>query len=228
MPVPQIYDVSTMTDFTLVLANRNYSSWSMRAWLCMKQTGTSFQEVTLNLGAPDILEQKAQHTPAGRVPVLKHGDLVIWDSLAIAEYLAEGFQSAGLWPVDARRRAWARSLTNEMHSGFAPLREQMPMNIRSSYPDRVPDDAVKHDIGRIQTAWRDCRRAHGQDGPFLFGSFTIADAFFAPVVSRFKTYAVDMDDTCGAYADAVWQHPDVQTWAVGATEESWVMPQYEF
>jgi glutathione S-transferase len=116
-----------------------------------------------------------------------------------------------------------------MHSGFVSLREQMPMNIRASYPDRVrvPDDAVNHDIDRIQTAWRDCRRAHGQDGPFLFGSFTIADAFFAPVVSRFKTYAVDMDDTCRAYADAVWKHADVQTWAAGAKKESWVIPQYE-
>jgi len=218
----------TTTNLTLVLGNKNYSSWSMRAWLCMKQTGAVFDEVFVNLGATDILEQKAQHTPAGRVPVLKHGDLTVWDSLAIAEYLAEGFPNAGLWPADTRQRAWARAVTNEMHSGFAALREQMPMNIRSSFPDRVPDDAVTHDIRRIHAAWRDCRAAHEKDGPFLFGSFTVADAFFAPVVTRFRTYAVDMDATCQAYADAVWQHADVQEWAAGAREESWVMPGYEF
>ncbi|MHC4512681.1 MAG: glutathione S-transferase family protein [Planctomycetota bacterium] len=217
-----------MTDFTLILGNKNYSSWSMRAWLCMKRTGAAFDEVVLDLAAQDILAQKAQHTPAGRVPVLKHGDLTIWDSLAIAEYLAEIFPAAGLWPADSRRRAWARSLTSEMHAGFAALREQMPMNIRASYPDRVPDDAVKHDIRRIQTAWGDCRAAHGEDGPFLFGSFTIADAFFAPVVTRFRTYAVDMDATCRSYADAVWQHQDVQAWAAAARAESWTIPEYEF
>jgi glutathione S-transferase len=217
-----------MANLTLVLGNKNYSSWSMRAWLCMKQTGTTFDEVYLNLGAPDILEQKARHTPAGRVPVLKHGDLTIWDSLAIAEYLHEGFPNAGLWPSETRQRAWARAVTAEMHSGFAALRQQMPMNIRSSYPDRVPDDNVLVDIQRIQDAWRDCRAVQDEAGPFLFGSFTIADAFFAPVVTRFRTYGVDMDDACQAYADAVWNHAHVQEWAEGAQAEKWVMPQYEF
>lgn len=216
-----------MAKLALVIGNKNYSSWSMRAWLCMKQTGAVFDEVSLNLAAPDILEQKARHTPAGRVPVLQHGDLAVWDSLAIAEYLAEGFPNAGLWPTDPRQRAWARSLACEMHSGFPALREQMPMNIRASYPDRVPDDAVEQDIRRIQSAWRDCRTAHEGEGPFLFGAFTVADAFFAPVVTRFRTYAVDMDDLCQGYADAVWQHPHVQAWVAGARAETWVIPKYE-
>ncbi len=217
-----------MTKLSLILGNKNYSSWSMRAWLCMKRTGAEFDEVSLNLAAPDILEQKARYTPAGRVPVLKHGDLAVWDSLAIAEYLTECFPSAGLWPAASRQRAWARSLACEMHSGFTALREKMPMNIRGNYPDRVPDDDVKRDILRIRHAWLDCREAHQQAGAFLFGSFTIADAFFAPVVSRFRTYGVDLDDVCKAYANAIWHHPDVEAWVEAARAESWVMPQYEF
>jgi glutathione S-transferase len=152
---------------------------------------------------------------------------VIWDSLAIGEYLAERFPEAGLWPADPDRRAIARSVVAEMHSGFPALRSAMPMNIRASYPGDDPGPEVDLDIRRIVAIWEACRRDFGAGGDFLFGGFSLADAFYAPVVSRFRTYGVDLDGAAGAYMTAVWAWPAVQSWVAAAEAEPWVVERYE-
>ncbi len=169
-----------MNTLTLTIANRNYSSWSLRAWLAMEATGAAFDEVMILLGRPDTPTEIAKHSPNGLVPALRDGDLVIWDSLAIAEYLAEKFPEAGLWPSDPQVRAIARSVVAEMHSGYTAVRGNMPMNIRASYPGAGRGPGVEKDIQRITSVWESCRRDFGEGGDLLFGGFTIADAFFAP------------------------------------------------
>lgn len=216
-----------MSDYTIVLGNKNYSSWSMRAWLALRQTGASFDEIVIPLGQPDTDEKKARHCPAGRVPVLYHGDDAIWDSLAIGEYLAERHAAAGLWPAAARARAVARSVCCEMHAGFAELRAQMPMNIRARATTRPKGDAVAADIRRVRAIWDDCRQRFGGNGPFLFGAWSLADVFFAPVVTRFETYGVDLDEGGADYSAAVLAQPHVSEWLSAAREESWSMPQYD-
>lgn len=216
-----------MADFTLVIGNRNYSSWSLRAWLAMKRTGADFDEVVIPLDQPDSPSAIRVHSPAGRVPVLRHGALTVWDSLAIAEYLAERFPAAGLWPADAEARAWARSVSAEMHAGFPALREQLPMDLRARLTGGEISPDVTADIVRIDAIWTDCRRLHGDGGPFLFGRFTIADAFFAPVVGRFRTYGIELAGEAAAYADAIWQWPDMQAWLDAANDEPWTIETAE-
>lgn len=219
-----------MGDLTLVIGNRNYSSWSLRPWLVLKAAGASFEEVVIPLDQPNTRQEILKHWRNGAVPILKHGDNTVWESLAICEYVAELFPDAGLWPSDTRARAIARSLSAEMHAGFSALREHMPMNIRSRFPEEGRKPGVQEDINRIAAIWRRARERYGEesDGPFLFGNFTILDAMFAPVVSRFRTYAVDVSDVEAAYIEAVWNHPAMQEWAKAAQAEPMVIDSAEF
>ncbi len=217
-----------MADLTIVLGNKNYSSWSLRAWLALRATGLDFDEVLVPLDQPDTRAHLLQHSGAGRVPVLHHGDLTVWDSLAICEYLAELVPSAGLWPSAAAARAVARSVVAEMHAGFVALRARMPMNCRVDRGGVGSSPDVERDIGRIVDIWRSTRAMFGEGGPFLFGGFTIADAFYAPVVSRFVTYGVrPQDDAAVSYMDTIWQMPWVVEWVEAAKAEPWILPVEE-
>jgi len=207
-----------MSDFTLVIGNKNYSSWSLRPWLPLKVAGVSFTEVKVLLDQPDTAAKIAVHSPSGRVPVLIHGGLRIWDSLAICEYVAESFPAARLWPVTADVRATARSVSAEMHSGFAALRRDLPMNIRERLPRKWGAD-VQADIDRIVRIWQDCRAAAAAQGPFLFGAFSIADAMFAPVATRFRTYGVPVPPACAAYIEAIVSLPAFLEWEAEALAE---------
>ncbi len=214
-----------MHDLTIVIGNKNYSSWSLRAWLMLKQTGAPFNEIVIPLDRPETKDKLRVHSPSGRVPVLKHGSETIWESLAIAEYLAELFPMARLWPTHATARAVARAVSSEIHAGFLALRTHMPMDVRGRYPGKAHDRGVDQDVDRIVGLWRTCRDRFGSDGEYLFGQFTIADAMYAPVVSRFITYDVKLDEFSAAYRDAVWRWPAMQTWAAAAGNEPWIIEQ---
>ncbi|MFQ5935456.1 MAG: glutathione S-transferase family protein [Acidiferrobacterales bacterium] len=214
-----------MSTMHLYIGNKNYSSWSLRAWLILRLAGTRFEETVIPLYRDDSAVKLRQHSPSQRVPALKHGGTVIWESLAIAEYLAELYPRADLWPRDAEARAVARAVSNEMHAGFAALRTHMPMDMRARYPRRDRAPAVEQDIRRILNIWDECRKRFGRQGAFLFGSYTIADAMYAPVVSRFMTYAVELDSVAASYRDAVWHWPTMQEWVTAAQAESWVIEQ---
>ncbi len=211
--------------YRLVIGNKNTSSWSLRPWLAMKQAGLDFTEVRINLRAPDMKEQIKAHSPAGKVPVLWADDLMIWDSLAILEFVAERHPDKALWPSNVEARAVARSASAEMHSGFQALREHCPMKFLAHEPKAEHIDPVQVNIRRIVELWKECRSRFGADGPFLFSSFSIADAMYAPVASRFKTYIGDLgafgdDGTAAAYIDALFALPAMQEWAEGARQET--------
>lgn len=205
-----------MPEFILVIGNKNWSSWSLRPWLVMKHAGIAFDEVHVQLRQHGTRQQNLQHSPSGKVPVLKHNGLTIWDSLAIAEYLAELFPQKQLWPADPAARARARSISAEMHAGFQALRTHLPMDILGRYPGKGLDgEGVAADIARVQEIWRDARAQWGAGGAFLFGGFSIADAMYAPVVARFMTYDVACDGGCKTYMDAIWNMPAMLEWRVG-------------
>lgn len=207
-----------MTQLTLVIGNKNYSSWSLRPWLAMMQGGLQFKEIRIPLDTPDTYQQIRRYSPSGRVPVLLDGDLVIWESLAICEYIAENF-APQLWPSDPKIKAVARSVSHEMHAGFMNLRMQMPMDCRGRYPGEGMKPEVQTDIDRILTLWRNCRQTYGTGGEMLFGKFSIADAMFAPVVSRFITYDVKLGAEAQEYAEAIWALPAMQAWVEDADQE---------
>jgi glutathione S-transferase len=202
----------------LVIGNKNYSSWSMRPWFLLKQTGIVFEEHKISLAAPDFAGQIARFSPAGRVPVLIDGAITVWDSLAICEYLAEKFPDRVLWPRDVGARAHARAICAEMHAGFSDLRSQMAMNLTARLPGFGWNVAVQRDIDRITTMWRDCLERYG--GPFLFGTFSIADAYYAPVVSRFVTYDVQLPESAERYVETIWSLPATATWIAEASLEN--------
>jgi glutathione S-transferase len=204
----------------LVVGDKNLSSWSMRAYLAARLSGLPFEAVVILLDQPDTAARIAEHAPAGKVPVLHDGALRVWDSLAIVEYLAE--KVPALWPADPAARAMARSACAEMHSGFADMRNVMRMNVaaRRPIPEAEVPPAVKRDTDRVQELWRECRAAHGQGGPFLFGAFTAADCFFAPVVTRFVTYGTRLAPDSAAYVEAVRAQPVVAAWIAEALEEA--------
>ena len=216
-----------MSEFTLVVGNKNYSSWSLRGWLAVRAAGVPFHEVLVRLSEPGSRQALLKHSPAAKVPVLKHGERVVWDSLAIIEYLAEIRPDAGLWPADAAARAHARSIAAEMHAGFQALRAHMPMNLRKSLPGKGRGRDVAEDIERICAIWAGCRARYGADGPFLFGCFTAADVMYTPVATRFQTYAVELDDVSQDYVDAVLARPDLLEWHEAALEEPWVIAEDE-
>ena len=216
-----------MAETTLVIGNKNYSSWSLRGWLAMKQAGIPFKEVLVDLGEPDFKDTLRSHSKAAKVPVLIDGDLEIWDTLAIIEYLFERCPGAGLWPSDRTARAKARSIAAEMHSSFSALRTHMPMNIRKSLPGWGRELGVQEDINRITEIWRDCRSAATASGDFLFGAWSAADAMYAPVASRFTTYAVELDPISAAYVDAVQGSSFFKAWEEEALKEPWIVEMDE-
>jgi glutathione S-transferase len=212
-----------MDEFELVIGNKAYSSWSLRPWLALKHAGVAFTETRVPLYVHGYKEELLKYAPSGKVPVLKHGAVTVWDSLAICEYLAELFPAAELWPGDPAVRALARAVSAEMHSGFTAIRGAMPFNCRAR-DRKVPITAeIQKEIDRVQALWRDCRAQHGRGGPWLFGRFSIADAMFIPVAGRFITYSVPLDSVAQAYADAALDHPAVREWTAAAREETEVM-----
>lgn len=216
-----------MSDLTLVIGNKNYSSWSMRGGLVVRLSGAAFKEIVVPLQQPDTASQMMKYSPSRLVPALHDGDFVVWDSLAIAEYLAEKFPEKDLWPRDAKARAIARSVCAEMHGGFTTMRKTMPMNMRRRFPGRGVE-ASRADLARVQEIWRYCRARYNSGGPFLFGAATVADAFYAPVVSRFVTYEPPLDDTAKAYVAAIAEWPVYRDWLAAAEVEPWLNPDYEF
>jgi glutathione S-transferase len=204
-----------MTTLALLIGNKNYSSWSLRPWLALRQSGLAFEEVRVPMNTPEFAEQVRAWSPAGRVPVLRRGHVHVWDSLAICEYLAETFPERMLWPLDSKERAHARSISAEMHSGFQSLRGQMPMNVRARGRKVPSTPELERDIARVREIWRDCREHARARGPFLFGEFTIADAMYAPVAFRFATYGVK-----DAYAESLVTLPAMREWADAANAES--------
>ena len=216
-----------MSTCTLIIGNRNYSSWSLRGWLAVSQSGIDFETELVRLSEPGSQAVLLRHSPAGRVPVLRHGERVVWDSLAIIEYLAERCPNAGLWPADADARAMARSIAAEMHAGFAALRANMPMNLRKGLPGKGRGPGVAADIERIGAIWREARSRFGQGRPFLFGPYCSADAMYTPVAARFRTYGVTLDPACQAYADAALAWPAFLAWQQEALEEPWIIPEDE-
>lgn len=202
----------TSVPMTLVIGSKRYSSWSLRPWLALKKAGADFQEVEIALRQPDTKSQILRHSPSGKVPCLIHGQVRIWDSLAICEYAAELFPKASLWPQGAEARAVARAVSAEMHSGFPVLRERCPMDVCLRTPLADPPTELLVEVERVKTIWNECRHRYGQGGPFLFGRFSVADAMFAPVVTRFTTYALKLDQVSKAYCEAVWALPAMQEW----------------
>lgn len=216
-----------MTNLTLIIGNKNYSSWSFRPWILLKQKNISFKEIRIPLGTPEWAEKIEQYSPTRKVPVLQDGNLSVWDSLAICEYLADKFPEKVLWPSAIHDRAVARAISAEMHSGFADLRTSMTLNCRAHLPGIGMTRDVAADIRRISQIWADCRARFGNRGDFLFGEFSIADAMYAPVALRFKTYSVTLDTVARAYVDAICQLPATQEWVAAAHLETEVLPQYE-
>ena len=212
---------------TLVIGNKNYSSWSLRAWLALKLAGLPFEEVLIPLDEPDTRERLREQSPTGRVPVLKDGALVIPESLAIIEYAAELRPDARLWPADRAARAVARAVAAEMHAGFAALRHHMPMNIRRRAPGKGEGPGVADDIARISDIFRTCRTRYGAGGDFLFGAPGAADAMFAPVATRFRTYGVALDPVVQAYVEALLALPPMRAWEAAAADERWTIAAEE-
>ncbi len=212
---------------TLVIGNKNYSSWSFRPWIAMKAAGIAFDEVVISLDAEDFKARVAKHSGSGKVPVLIDGNVEVWESLAILEYVAEKFPAAKLWPSDVAARAHARAISSEMHAGFAPLRNAAPMNMWRPVKQLALNAEVEANVARIDAMWTDCRSRFGVGGPFLFGAFTAADAMYAPVVSRFHTYGVSVSEGARSYMTAVMALPAWGEWLSAALKEPWVLSKDE-
>jgi glutathione S-transferase len=211
----------------LIIGNKNYSSWSFRPWIAMRVAGIAFRETVISLEATDFKERVIKMSGAGKMPVLADGDVRVWESLAILEYLAEKFPAASLWPRDAAARGHARAISAEMHAGFVPLRRQLPMNMWRPVLPRQLDADAKPNVARIASIWTDCRARFGAGGPFLYGAFGAADAMYAPVVSRFHTYAVEVSVAARDYMRAVMALPAWNEWRHAALREPWVLPHDE-
>ena len=210
-----------MAPLTLVIGNKNYSPWSLRPWLLMKHLNLEFQELLIPLDTPETREQIDRYAPSGRVPVLRHGTLCVWDSLAICEYVAE--LSGSGWPRAREVRAVARAVCAEMHSGFSTLRSLWPMNARARNRRTAVTAALEADIERIDELWNDCRGRFGGGGPWLFGDYSIADAMYAPVVLRFNTYAARISQTARWYMATVLEDAPLQQWLQAAKQEPWTI-----
>jgi glutathione S-transferase len=214
-----------MENLVLYIGNKNYSSWSLRPWIAMQAAGVPFEEVLIPFDFPAGNPKFRALSPTGRVPVLHHGDVRVWESLAIIEYVAELFPDAGIWPKERQARALARSISMEMLSGFSALRSACPMDIRRKPAKIAVSEAVMADVSRIETIWRDMRERSG--GPFLFGTFCAADAMFAPVISRFEVYDLVGNADTLAYMGAMKAHPAWQKWQQAALAEPWIVPEDE-
>ena len=200
----------------LILGNRNYSSWSLRPWILMRHAGLDFEEVLIPLATEEGERMKAELCPAGKVPVLHDGPLVLWDSLAICEYVADKVRDPALWPRDASLRAEARAMSAEMHSGFGPLRRAMPMNCRREVSGFVPDFDTRTDIDRLVELFESALR---RGGPWLFGDYSVADAMFAPIASRFRTYGIDVPPDTRAWIERTLEDPPMREWYAAAAAE---------
>ena len=214
-----------MNEFILVIGNKNYSSWSLRPWLVLKYFQIPFEEIFIPLRQPDSKGKILQYSPSGQVPVLKHNQVTVWDSIAICEYLNDLFPEKGLWPRQVKARAWARAISAEMHAGFMALRKNCPVDIKAkkAIRERTPD--VDKDIQRIIAIWEECRDRFQKDGDFLFGSFSIADAMFAPVIFRFQTYGIasELSGIGRKYFETMFNLPVMQEWAEQAARETQVI-----
>jgi len=206
----------------LVIGNKNYSSWSLRAWLLLREAGIEFDEVRVLLDTPEFHEQLRAYTSAGKVPVLVLDDCAVWDSLAIAETVAERWPETRLWPDDPAARAHARAISAEMHSGFAVLRDAMPMNCRAMGRKVALPDRLTADIDRVLAIWQDCQRRYGGQG-WLFGRFSVADAMYAPVVLRFRTYGINLPDSGSEYPARLLESKALQNWLADAESETEVI-----
>jgi len=212
----------------LIIGNKNYSSWSMRPWIAMKAANIPFEETVISLDAPNFKQVVGAVSGTGKVPVLIDGEVCVWESLAILEYLAEKFPKAELWPAESGTRAVARAISNEMHAGFVPLRRHLPMNMwRPVIKRELTPEAIAN-VQRIESIWSECRMRYGKKGgPFLFGRFGATDAMYAPVVARLYTYGVDVTSATKAYMDAVMQLPAWREWQAAALKETWVLAEDE-
>ncbi len=209
----------------LLIGNRNYSTWSLRPWLVLRHFEIPFEDEVLQLSGPRWREILGERSPTGKVPVLVDGDLVIPETIAIIEYLAESFPDKGIWPADRRDRALARAAAAEMHGGFSALRSNAPMNLRASHPGKVDLDAVRGDLKRVETLWGGLLEKSG--GPYLFGAFSAADAMFAPLATRLRTYDLPVSDVAGRYVEAIYALPAFQAWLSMALQEPWVVDDDE-
>ncbi|GGD58921.1 glutathione S-transferase family protein [Erythrobacter arachoides] len=214
----------------LIIGNKNYSSWSLRGWLAAKQSGLSFDELTVHIDGDDwqtIRQEQDEFQPsAGKVPVLWDGDTVVWDSLAMLEYLADKVGRDRYWPKTDEARGMARAMVAEMHSSFIALRRNCPMNIRARVAVEL-EDATRADIVRILGLWAEARARFGKGGPYLFGTFSAADIFYAPIVCRFVTYGIGVPGFAQTYMQAIWEHDWMQQWVAGALAEEWTISQFE-
>ncbi|TMJ04213.1 MAG: glutathione S-transferase family protein [Alphaproteobacteria bacterium] len=213
----------------LIIGNRNYSSWSLRPWIAMKVLGIPFEEILIPfgtpLGNPAFRQRLAAYTPAGLVPVLIDGDVHVWETLAIMEYLAEKFPERGLWPAEKKARAEARAISSEMHAGFSALRSECPMNLRRPIRERALSEAARANVARVEEMWGDCRARYG--GPFLFGAFSAADAMYAPMVARLNTYGVKVGAAARDYMETMMALPAWAERQAEALRETWIVPEDE-
>src|SRR5215218_137438 len=207
---------------TVVIANKCYSSWSMRPWLLLKQLGIAFDEITVPLDLPDTKARVLKHSPAGKVPILIDGDVTVWETIAIMEYVDEAY-GVSAWPQDRKARAMARSIAAEMHSGFSALRSACPMNLGRKYAQKDRGEAVARDVARFSDIVHQAHDRFGAGGPFLFGTFSAADAMYAPLVTRLDTYSIALDATTRAYVDAILALPAFQEWRSAALKEEWIV-----
>ena len=209
----------------LLIGNRNYSTWSLRPWLVLRHFGIPFEDEVLQLQGDGFRDVLAQRSPTGKVPVLQDGDLVVVETIAIIEYLADRFPDRAIWPADIAERALARAAAAEMHSAFTALRSHAPMNLRASHPGKVSVDAVARDLHRLEILWGGLLARSG--GPFLFGAFTAADAMFAPVATRIRTYDLPVSDMAAGYVEAIYALPAFQDWLTLALREPWIVDEDE-
>jgi glutathione S-transferase len=216
---------------TLVIGNKCHSSWSLRPWILMKQFGIPFTEVLIPFSdpmhSPEWKTKVRRYSPGGKVPGLVDGDVAVWESLAILEYLADTHPDLAIWPRDRAARAMARSISAEMHAGFSALRSACPMNLGKKFAVRDRGPQVAQDVARVAEIWTTARERFGEGGPFLFGAFTAADAMYAPVVTRFDSYSLPADPVCQAYMEAVMATPAFQEWRRAALAETWIVPEDE-
>ena len=216
-----------MDRLTLYIGNKNYSSWSLRPWLAMTVAGIPLDEVVIPLWQDDSRAAVLARSPSGKVPALRDGAVTVWESLAILSWLAERFPQASLWPAGTAARAAALAVSHEMHAGFTALRQAMPMNCRARRDLGALAPPVAVDVARVAAIWSDCRTCHGAGGPFLFGSFGIADAMYAPVASRFRTYGIVLDGAAEAYKETLLDLPAMRRWYADAAAEPWSVARFD-
>jgi glutathione S-transferase len=211
----------------LVIANKLYSSWSMRPWLVLRASGIPFEEIIIPLRQADSKARLAAYSPSGKVPVLIDGSVTVWESLAIIEYLAERFPDKAIWPKDTAARAHARAISNEMHGGFMPLRLGCPMNLGAKFKTPELTEGLVANAARIEAIWAEARAQFGAGGSYLYGAFSAADAMYAPVVTRLDTYQISVQPESRAYMDTVLSHPEFVSWKTAALKEPWSIEDYE-